>query len=243
MRSRFSARTELRYTRRDWLTAGSAGLAVACLGWVDPNEGRERAEAWARWNAAHDDPYELDGVVRWLSDGERPACDRASIVAYRGTTLRYSGAVFVNPAFAARLARFETVVADVALEVYGRAPSRIRHYGAYNCRAVRTIHQLLSEHALGNAIDVLGFDFGPAGKTAPLLAGLPKPLKYPFEVRVLRHWGKTQGLAAIHARFLATLTARLVERPDIFRSMFGPGHGGHDDHLHLDVSPWRWIDL
>jgi hypothetical protein len=25
--------------------------------------------------------------------------------------------------------------------------------------------------------------------------------------------------------------------------MFGPGHIGHEDHLHFDVSPWRYIDL
>jgi hypothetical protein len=218
-------------------------LGAGSLGWSEADAGRERGEAWAHWNAAHDDAYPLDTVVRWMEDGERPACARTSIVAYRGTTLRYSGAVFVNPAFAERLARFETVVAEVARGVYGRAPRRVRHLGAYNCRPVRTIRHLLSEHALGNAIDVMGFDFGPATKTEPLALGLPKALKYPFEVRVLRHWGKTEGTAAVHARFLAELTERLGERSDIFRSMFGPGHGGHDDHLHLDVSPWRWVDL
>ena len=55
--------------------------------------------------------------------------------------------------------------------------------------------------------------------------------------------GALPVIAATVAAFLATLTERLVERSDIFRSMFGPGHGGHDDHLHLDVSPWRWVDL
>jgi hypothetical protein len=213
------------------------------LGSIDATEGRARSEAWVRWNVAHDDTYALDGVDRWLSDGERPACDKSEIVAYGGTRLRYAGPVFVNPAFRERLARFETVVAEVAREVYGREPRRIRHLGAYNCRAVRTIHHLLSEHSLGNALDVLGFDFGPATKTTPLVAGLAPALRYPFEVRVLRHWNKTTGINAIHARFLATLTERLAARPDIFRSMFGPGHVGHADHLHLDVSPWRYIDL
>jgi hypothetical protein len=220
-----------------------AGLAATCLGWSEADAGRDRTAAWARWNADHDDAYPLDAVARWLETGERPACDHAAIVAYRGTTLHYAGAVFVNPAFAERLARFETVVDEVAHETYGRAPRRVRHLGAYNCRPVRTIRHLLSEHALGNAIDVTGFDFGPATKTEPLAPGLAKELKYPFEVRVLRHWGKTDGRNAIHARFLARLTATLGERSDIFRCMFGPGHGGHDDHLHLDVSPWRWIDL
>jgi len=218
-------------------------LATAALGFSETDAGRERAEAWARWNAAHDDAYPLDDILRWLPDGERPACDKSTIVAYRGTTIRYAGAVFVHPAFAERLARFETVVAEVARDVYGREPRRIHHYGAYNCRPVRTLRHLLSEHALGNAIDVVGFDFGAATKATPLPAALPKALKFPFEVRVLRHWNKTEGTAAVHARFLAALTERLERRPDVFRSMFGPGHGGHDDHLHLDVSPWRWVDL
>jgi len=218
-------------------------LAGASLGALDATEGRARSEAWARWNAAHDDAYALDGVDRWLDDGERPACAKASVVAYRGTSLRYSGPVFVNPAFQERLARFEVVVAEVSREVYGREPRRLRHLGAYNCRSVRTIHHLLSEHALGNALDVMGFDFGPATKATPLAPGLPQALRYPFEVRVRKHWAATSSLGQTHARFLATLTARLALRPDIFRSMFGPGHGGHDDHLHLDVSPWRYVDL
>ena len=231
----------LRLGRRHF--AGVALLATATLGFSETDAGRERTEAWARWNAAHDDTYPLDEVTRWLAGGERPACERNTIVAYRGTTIRYAGAVFVHPAFAERLARFETVVAETARDVYGREPRRIRHLGAYNCRPVRTIRHLLSEHALGNAIDIVGFDFGPATKTTPLAAGLPKELKYPFEVRVLRHWHKTLGTPAIHAGFLAALTERLERRSDVFRSMFGPGHGGHEDHLHLDVSPWRWVDL
>jgi hypothetical protein len=228
--------------QRTWLVAVGL-LAAASLGAIAVEEGRARAEAWVRWNEAHDDRYVLDGIDRWLDTGERPACRRAEIVPYRGTRLRYAGPVFVNPAFVERLTRFEAVVAETAREVYGREPTRIRHLGAYNCRSVRTIHHLLSEHALGNAIDVMGFDFGPASKAAPLPPGTPTPLKYAFEVRVLRHWGKESGVAATHARFLALLTERLAERPDIFRSMFGPGHGGHDDHLHLDVSPWRYVDL
>jgi hypothetical protein len=39
------------------------------------------------------------------------------------------------------------------------------------------------------------------------------------------------------------LTQRLRDRDDIFRCMFGPGHGGHDNHLHLDAAPWRYVDL
>jgi len=103
---------------------------------------------------------------------------------------------------------------------------------------------MVSEHALGNAIDVLGFDFGPATKTEPLPAELPKTLRGPFEVRVRRHWqATTTPTAEVHARFLRELTERLADRRDVFRSMFGPGHRGHADHFHFDMSPWRYVDL
>jgi hypothetical protein len=202
-----------------------------------------RAALWARWNALRGDAYELDVVERRLGEGERATCDPKSMVSYRGSRLRYAGALTVSEPFKARLERFENVVAEVALEVYGREPSRIRHYGAYSCRSTRNREWIVSEHALGNALDVVGFDFGPAAKKHPLLEGLPTTLKHPFQVRVGRHWAKTEGTPAIHARFLKLLTDRLRERDDIFRCMFGPGHGGHDDHLHLDVAPYRYVDL
>lgn len=202
-----------------------------------------RGELWARWNALRGDAYELDSVDRRLDDGERAACDPKSMVSYRGSRLRYAGALTISEPFKARLERFEHVVAEVALEVYGREPSRIRHYGAYSCRSTRNRSWVVSEHALGNALDVVGFDFGSATKQQPLTDGLPVALKHPFQVRVGRHWGKSAGTSAIHARFLELLTDRLRERDDVFRCMFGPGHGGHDDHLHLDVAPYRYVDL
>jgi hypothetical protein len=229
------------------LVAGAGAFGLLTLpGAADPTGDEDelsQGELWARWNTAHGDPYELDRIDRWLKEHEKPACNQAAMVSYGGTRIRYSGAVFVSPVFRERLERFENVAADLAREVYGREPRRLKHYGAYNCRVVRTIHRLLSEHALGNALDVLGFDFAPATKATPLPAGVPAALRFGFEVRVLRHWGVTTGPNAIHGRFLAALTERLQERTDIFRSMFGPGHVGHEDHLHLDVSPWRYVDL
>ena len=93
-------------------------------------------------------------------------------------------------------------------------------------------------------VDVLGFDFGPATKTEPRPEGLSKHLRGPFEVRVRKHWqASATPTAELHAKFLETLTERLAERRDIFRSMFGPGHPGHADHFHFDMAPWRWVDL
>lgn len=202
-----------------------------------------RSALFAAWNALRGDPYALDAVDRWLEPGVKLKCDRSQLKSYRGTSLRYYGAVLVSPSFQERLVRFEEVVREVSREVYGREPQRIRHLGAFACRSTRNRSRLMSEHALGNALDLSGFDFGSATKATPLPEGLPKALRHSFQVRVGRHWAATSGVGAVHSRFLTTLAERLQQRPDVFRSMFGPGHGGHDDHLHLDVSPWRYVDL
>jgi hypothetical protein len=205
-----------------------------------------RLELLATWNSLRGDGYALDSVARWLEPGERLTCDQKRMVTYKGTALRYAGPLVIDPAFAERLERFEAVAAEAAREVYGREPRLIRHYGAFSCRPTRNRKHRISEHALGNALDLVGFDFGPATKAQPLPDGSPKQLRWAFQVRIARHFNpspKAGEAAARHARFLALLTARLSDRDDIFRSMFGPGHGGHDDHLHLDAAPWRYVDL
>lgn len=227
------------------LSPGQAATAHASESAAGSRSG-VRYEMLSIWNTLRGDAYALDGVDRWLEPGRRAACDQKGLVTYKGTSLRYAGAVTIAPAFEQRLARFEAVAAEVAREVYGREPRLIRHYGAFSCRSTRNRKHVLSEHALGNALDLVGFDFGAATKAQPLPDGLPKQLRWGFQVRVARHWSPTAAsgeAGAVHARFLATLTQRLRERNDIFRCMFGPGHGGHDDHLHLDAAPWRYVDL
>jgi hypothetical protein len=142
-----------------------------------------------------------------------------------------------------RLVRFEGLVVEVAEEIYGRAPARLRHVGAYSCRPTRQRSQRLSEHALGNAIDVIGFDFARAPRARALAAGLPSKLSQPFRVRVAEHWAPRDAgaVAAAHARFLHTLAARLGDRSDVFRGMIGPSRRDHADHFHLDMSPWRYV--
>jgi hypothetical protein len=200
-------------------------------------------ELWATWNSLRGDAYALDDVERFIEDGERPECDPRSLVRHGGTHLRYRSSVQVNRAFVERLERFERLVGDVATEIYGRAPSRLQHLGAYSCRPSRRRSYRLSEHALGNAIDVMGFDFARAARAEVLPAGLPKALRGAFQVRIERHWtgDSDDPAAAAHARFLHELSARLSERRDVFRVMIGPSRRDHADHFHLDMSPWRYV--
>ncbi len=224
--------------------AVAAALLLPAWGGFAAGDSRQPS-GWATWNAFRGDAYELDAIQRHLEDAAgKVVCRPETLVRYAGSSIRYQGAVEINPAFRQRLERFEQLLSETALEVYGRPPRRIRHLGAYSCRSSRNRSYRLSEHALGNAIDIVGFDFAPATKQRPLAAGLPRQLRGAFEVRVARHWNASAGnTALVHARFLRLLLDRLQERGNVFRGVVGPGHPGHADHFHFDMSPWRYVRL
>jgi len=165
------------------------------------------------------------------------------MVRYAGDIIRYHRPIRIYTGFRDRLIKFEAVVRDVALEVYGRAPKKIVHMGTYNCRRIKGFPNLVSEHGLGNGIDVAGFDFGrlKRGETAP--EGLPKRLRRGFKVRLLDHWNGKKGAQKLHARFLRTLATRLIEGEEIFRVILGPSYPGHKNHFHLDCAPYTMIDV
>lgn len=187
--------------------------------------------------------FALDGVERTIAPTGAIHCPKVELVSYKGDLLRYHTSVRVYVGFRERLRRFEGVVRDTAVEVYGRAPKRIRHLGTLNCRRIRTWPDYLSEHGLGNAIDISGFDFGPAPRKASLPEGLPTTLRRGFQVRLDPDWDGTSATGAVHARFLHLLAERVVARTDIFRVMLGPAYPGHKNHFHFDCAPWRivWV--
>ena len=193
--------------------------------------------------AAHaESAYSLDELARTTSTEGRLRCPKLDMTKYRGANVRYHKPVYVYVDFKEQLTEFEATLVTVAKEVYGRAPRRIRHMGTYNCRRIRRFPDLLSEHALGNAIDVEGFDFGPAKGASQRKASPRKSLRRGFQVRVGKHWQGKRGAAAVHAEFLRKLTDRLIE-DDVFRVLLGPAFPGHQDHFHFDVAPYRLVDL
>lgn len=188
-------------------------------------------------------PYALDAVSREIPARGRFRCPEVGLVEYGGEVLRYSPRLRVSDAFRERLTKFEEVVVDVAREVYGRAPARIVDVGTFVCRRMVTYPELLSEHALGNAIDVAGFDFGTLAKGSKLPAGLSARFRQAFQVRVGRHWSAKTGDGAVHSRFLHLLARRLITRRDVFRVLLGPGYPGHASHFHFDVSTFRMVQI
>lgn len=172
--------------------------------------------------------YPLDSVSRGAATTGRLRCPRVALVTYRGEIIRYHRPLRVYRGFVPRLRRFEALVRDTAIEVYGRPPRKIVHLGAYCCRRIRGYPSLLSEHALGNALDVAGFDFGPARRGAARRA---------FSVRLAQHWS---GRSRQHRTFLRRLDRRVRAANDLFTVVLGPGARGHSDHFHLDRGPSAW---
>lgn len=186
-------------------------------------------------------PYALDNVSREVEPRGKVRCPDLDIVRYPGDVIRYQKAARIYVGFVPKLRRMEEIVRDTAIEFYGRPPRRIKHLGTYYCRRIRSWPTFISEHGLGNAIDVEGFDFAYVSrKEAP---DVPRRLRRGFQVRVEKHWNGRRGNAATHARFLRTLARRLVDEEGLFRVMLGPAEPGHHNHFHFDAAPWRIVNI
>ncbi len=192
------------------------------------------------------EPYPLDDLPRRVETTGPMRCPSVDTIEHRGDAVRWKTPLKVHPAFALRLAAFEAIVAKVARDVYGRAPKAITHLGSFNCRRIRRYPDLLSEHGIGNAIDVAGFEFPALSRADAKASDLPVALRRSFKVTVLEHWdsnARPDSPKAYHQRFLRALAAELEARPDIFRVMLGPAYPGHDNHFHFDCAPYRLVVL
>lgn len=219
--------------------------SVLCLcGLLGASSGNAGATRFVAPNSPLE-PIALDALPRQLVEGQKFTCPAVDKARYDGTLMKISPAALVNDEFAKRLALFEAVVRDVAIEVYGRAPRKIKSLGTYNCRPIRLYPGWISEHGLANAIDVAAFEFPAASKAQrqALPAASPRALRGAFTVSVLKHWQGGHGLAALHREFLLKLTDAVVGRPEIFRVILGPGYPGHANHFHFDLSPYRMVEV
>jgi hypothetical protein len=186
-------------------------------------------------SASADFLYPLDALPRDApARGDAP-CPAVELETYAGAIIPLHKPTKIYIGFEEHLRVFEQVVRDTAIEVYGRAPRRLVHDGTYLCRRVRGIATLLSEHALGNAIDIEAFEFGPA----PADASAPPGLRGAFSVSVGRHWDPHAG---VHSRFLRLVAERVIASGS-FRVVLGPSYPGHEGHFHLDLAPYRLVHV
>lgn len=132
-----------------------------------PQEFRERP-SWP------ENKLPLDSLERTVDPAGKIQCPKVELVHYPGDVVHYASPLRVNPDFRARLRLFEQVVRETATEIYGRPPRQITHLGSFNCRRIRKWPEYLSEHGLGNAIDISGFDFPPLPRKAKIPPDLPR---------------------------------------------------------------------
>ena len=210
--------------------------AVASLPSIAHADVRVPILAWP-WDRRPRDAYPLDELERRVPVDGSLHCPEVELVPYRGDAVRLSRPVRVAAPFAPKLEAMEDVLVDVATRYYGRAPQRLLHLGTYSCRRVRGRAYRMSEHSLGNGIDVEGFRFGPAPRA--MRESLPRHLRWGFTVTVADHWSPRRERDQVHGEFLRALTAELAAR-DVFRGMIGPRHRFHHNHFHFDYGPWRY---
>ena len=196
----------------------------------------------AELNRLTGEPYALDALDRSPAAAPAPRCHPESLFRYRGTWLKLEPPSDVAPPFALRLEQFEQQLVQIGHQVYGRAPSKILHVGTYVCREVADRRSRLSEHALGNAIDVTGFHFPALPPASAKKSPLPPSLKAAFSVTVWRDYvapKEANAVSEFHQRFFAQLLQALLER-ELFRGVIGPPDPDHRTHFHLDMAPWSY---
>jgi hypothetical protein len=120
-------------------------------------------------------------------------------------------------ALAERFDRFEReAVQPAALRHFGRPVALIHHFGAYTCRGENGGDGRLSQHALGNAIDVGSFELGDGTRIA-------------VETDWRGRGPRRDFLHEIAKRACAYFNVVLTPASDAY----------HRNHFHLDVGPYR----
>jgi hypothetical protein len=140
-----------------------------------------------------------------------------SCVVRHGVRIARIGDTIISPnavmtcSLAKSLLTWEREVQNTAQEVLGVRISEIRHVGTYNCRDLRTMPRIRSEHAYANAIDIVSFS-STEGKR--------------YAVR-----GGWHGNSAV-SLFLKSIAAKACQ---LFSVTLTPNSNpAHADHFHLD---------
>jgi hypothetical protein len=164
--------------------------------------------------------FALSGIplTRLAEQPERNGCGIANPVRLPGE-VRFSPSVpVVTCPMAAAWTIFERHgLQPASQEAFGQRVTGVQHLGAYNCRNVYHRERgRRSEHATGNALDVVGFVLAD-GRSI----GLPMD------------W----DVVGPRGEFLAAVRNAACR---VFAAVLGPDYNAaHRDHFHLDRGSWR----
>lgn len=116
-------------------------------------------------------------------------------------------------------ATFEPMVDELARRYFGSGLRTVQSYGSHACRPMTGNRSRLSLHASGRALDIAAFELANGRR-----------------IVVLEDWhGRGAPTAFLHAvakaaceRFSVVLTPKTDQ--------------AHQDHLHIDIGPWKVCD-
>jgi hypothetical protein len=155
-------------------------------------------------------------VQRWRSPGGASCAVDTPVRASAGTLAGFSPPLETSCAMLVAWSDFEADVDAAARRLLGSRLLAVRHFGSFGCRRMTGNAGRLSLHAKARALDVSGFQLAD-GRVVTVLDGWRGP-------RDQRRFLRAVAAAACR-RFSVTLT------PDSDRF--------HQDHLHVDIGPWR----
>ena len=161
---------------------------------------------------AHDMSYQIPVVP--VSAG---GCQIDTPIRAYGLSIRWNQPATMSCQLGDVLMRFESeVVEPNAIKILGKPVVSERNLGAYSCRAEASSRHVLSQHALGRAIDLAGWTLADGSK-----------------IDVEKDW--TDG--GPRGRFLHAVAQGACR---YFSVVLTPATNKlHHDHFHLDIGPDR----
>jgi hypothetical protein len=143
-------------------------------------------------------------------------CNVENPVKVSAAAMTWNQPGVISCPLAQAMVRFENeIVQQAAWRNLGQPVVRVYHFGTYSCRNQRN-RSRLSMHAKGQAIDVSGFETADGQR-----------------ISVVKDW-RTPGPKSA---FLRDVAQRACE---VFNVVLTPNHDrDHNDHMHLDIGPYR----
>ncbi len=139
--------------------------------------------------------------------------------------IKYSPPLQVDCSLALELGAIERAIQEQANEQLGSPVVKVNVFGSYSCRKVRGgVSGNLSEHAVGNAIDIGGFVPRRGGAISVARDYLPMQPEAPH--------AKSRFLRAVFRALQAEKSITYVIGPET--------RADHHDHIHIDRAPRWW---
>jgi hypothetical protein len=168
-------------------------------------------------------------VFRSLQDRQKPdkngcGIPHGVIVTKGPTGITYSGPLMIDCSLALSLTSVEKVIQEEAMRHLGQPITRVTTLGSYSCRSVRGWKERISQHAIGNAMDMASFT-PKKGQAASVMRDYQVGVEQPTTPR---------------GRFLRAIYGRLWSEGGVTRVLGPEWDAAHRDHFHLDGGLRFW---